>query len=82
MIIVDAYFVEAAFETGIVEVGSVGRDLGAEEVAAFCRSRLADDKVPRAVTFLDALPRNAMLKVATNEVRRLLARLPETGSPS
>ena len=55
-------------DIGAWVVRRAGGDLGAEEVAAFCRSRLADDKVPRAITFLDALPRNATGKVLKREL--------------
>lgn len=40
-----------------VVVPRVGVDLGAEEVVAFCRDRLAGYKRPRHVVFVDALPR-------------------------
>jgi acyl-CoA synthetase (AMP-forming)/AMP-acid ligase II len=40
-----------------------GAELDPEELRAFCAARLADFKVPRAVWFIDALPRNAMGKV-------------------
>jgi fatty-acyl-CoA synthase len=40
-----------------------GRRLGAEEVQAFVRDRLARHKVPREVVFLELLPRNATGKV-------------------
>jgi acyl-CoA synthetase (AMP-forming)/AMP-acid ligase II len=35
----------------------------ADELIAFCNAHLARYKVPRAIFFLDALPRNAMGKV-------------------
>jgi acyl-CoA synthetase (AMP-forming)/AMP-acid ligase II len=40
-----------------------GMSLPAEELQGFLRSRLADYKVPRSVTFVDELPRNATGKV-------------------
>lgn len=42
-----------------------------EELAAFCRERLADDKVPRRITFVDALPRNPMGKVLKTTLRQM-----------
>jgi acyl-CoA synthetase (AMP-forming)/AMP-acid ligase II len=45
-----------------------GTTLSAEELQGFLRQRLADYKVPRSVTFVDDLPRNATGKV----VKRLL----------
>jgi acyl-CoA synthetase (AMP-forming)/AMP-acid ligase II len=40
-----------------------GATLDATELQEFCRERLADYKVPRRITFLDDLPRNATGKV-------------------
>ena len=45
-----------------------GRALGAGEVLAFCRERLANYKVPRQVAFRDSLPRNPAGKM----LKRLL----------
>jgi fatty-acyl-CoA synthase len=53
-------------------VPAEGRGVTAEEVLAFLRSRLARYKVPRDVRFVDALPRNAMNKVAKDELLELL----------
>ncbi len=44
-----------------------------EELLAFCRERLARYKVPKGVRFVDALPRNAMNKVAKAELLELVA---------
>ena len=41
----------------------------AEELMEFCRTRLADYKVPRRVTFVDELPRNATGKVLKRELQ-------------
>jgi acyl-CoA synthetase (AMP-forming)/AMP-acid ligase II len=53
-----------------------GMTLSAEELREFAGERLADYKVPRQVTFLDALPRNAGGKV----LKSVLASL--AGSPA
>ncbi len=46
-----------------------GEALSGEEVIAFCQGRLARYKVPKAVSFLDSLPRNAAGKVLKTELR-------------
>ena len=49
-----------------------GREAGqvlAEEIAAFCRERLADYKSPREIGFIDAVPRNLGGKVLKRELR-------------
>ena len=63
-----------------VEHAVLGEDIGAwvvlvpgetataEELEAFCRERLSDYKVPRRVTFLDELPRNATGKVVKHDL--------------
>ena len=43
-----------------------------EELLAFCRGRLAKYKVPREVRFVECLPRNALNKVAKNELLELV----------
>jgi acyl-CoA synthetase (AMP-forming)/AMP-acid ligase II len=43
--------------------------VSAEELLAHCRGRLAGYKRPRAVRFLDALPRNATGKILKRELR-------------
>lgn len=45
------------------------RALGAEEVIALCRERLAGYKCPKAVFFAESLPKNAMGKVMKNVLR-------------
>jgi fatty-acyl-CoA synthase len=45
-------------------------DAGEEELAAFCRERLAHFKVPRSFHVVDALPRNALGKVMKDELSR------------
>ena len=46
-----------------------GARLDSDEVAAFCRTALADFKRPRRIEFVDALPRNATGKVLRRELR-------------
>jgi fatty-acyl-CoA synthase len=45
-----------------------GAELSAEEVTDFCRERLTDYKVPRRITFVAELPRNATGKVLKQEL--------------
>jgi acyl-CoA synthetase (AMP-forming)/AMP-acid ligase II len=45
-----------------------GQEASAEELIEFCRAQLAEYKVPRSLSFTDALPRNAMGKVARGEL--------------
>jgi acyl-CoA synthetase (AMP-forming)/AMP-acid ligase II len=51
----------------IVPAGDAALDV--HDVLAQCRSRLADFKVPRGVTLVAELPRNAMGKVRKDELR-------------
>jgi malonyl-CoA/methylmalonyl-CoA synthetase len=46
-----------------------GHRARAEELIEFCRAHLARYKVPRAITFLDALPRNAMGKIEKGKLK-------------
>jgi acyl-CoA synthetase (AMP-forming)/AMP-acid ligase II len=48
-----------------------GQSTTAEELVAHCASRLAKYKVPKDVTFLEALPRNPSGKVLKRELRPL-----------
>ncbi|MFS8097062.1 FadD3 family acyl-CoA ligase [Lentzea alba] len=58
-------------EVGVAHVvTSPGFSLTESEVIEFCRGRLANYKVPRAVEFLPALPRNAGGKVLKNLLRK------------
>lgn len=58
-------------EVGVAHiVTSPGFALSADEVVAFCRERLANYKVPRAVEFHPTLPRNAMGKVLKTQLRK------------
>jgi acyl-CoA synthetase (AMP-forming)/AMP-acid ligase II len=45
-----------------------GVSLSVDELQRFCRERLADYKVPRQVTFVEELPRNATGKVLKHEL--------------
>ena len=55
-----------------VVVPQPGVALRAEEIVAYCRHQLASYKTPRAVIFVESLPRNALGKVQKAELRRLL----------
>ncbi len=50
-----------------------GLTLAADEVIAFCEGNLARYKIPKSVTFTDALPRNAAGKVLKRLLREHLA---------
>jgi o-succinylbenzoate---CoA ligase len=54
--------------TGVV-VRRAGVSASAEELIAFCRTRLAGYKVPRTIQFRSALPRNAAGKLLRRELR-------------
>ncbi|MEQ1786868.1 MAG: long-chain fatty acid--CoA ligase, partial [Acidimicrobiales bacterium] len=45
-----------------------GGALTAEALTAFCAERLSDYKVPRRITFVEALPRNATGKVVKHDL--------------
>lgn len=45
----------------------------ADELIAHCKSTLAHYKCPRAVTFLDALPKTAVGKISKKEIQGLIA---------
>lgn len=51
-----------------------GASAGADELLEHCRSRLARFKTPRAVEFVDALPRNPSGKVLKRELRERVVR--------
>jgi len=46
--------------------------LSADELRAWCKSRMSGYKVPKGIHFMDALPRNAMGKVTKQAVKALL----------
>ncbi len=52
-----------------VVVPKPGQELTAEEVIAWCASNLASYKKPKRVEFVEALPRNAAMKVLKTELR-------------
>ncbi|ABS66257.1 AMP-dependent synthetase and ligase [Xanthobacter versatilis] len=51
-----------------------GVSIGAQELEAVCRRSLAAYKVPTAITFVDALPRNPTGKILKRELRAAAAR--------
>jgi acyl-CoA synthetase (AMP-forming)/AMP-acid ligase II len=55
-------------DVGAFVVLRPGAALPAEELQGFLRERLADYKVPRSVTFVDELPRNATGKVVKQQL--------------
>lgn len=57
-----------------------GSSLSAGEVVSHCSERLADYKVPRTVTFVDALPRNPTGKVLKRELPPPAGRVDRSGS--
>jgi long-chain acyl-CoA synthetase len=48
-----------------------GASATADEIVAYCRENLAAYKVPRAIEFLDSLPKSSVLKVLRRELREL-----------
>jgi acyl-CoA synthetase (AMP-forming)/AMP-acid ligase II len=52
----------------VLTADGAGAGLTAEALRAFCAERLADYKVPRTVTFVDGLPRNATGKVVKGDL--------------
>ncbi|MGE4013425.1 MAG: hypothetical protein AB7G15_14950, partial [Alphaproteobacteria bacterium] len=58
-------------ETGCAfEVTQPGAKVSADDVLNYCRDKLAGYKVPKAVSFIDALPRNAAGKVLKTDLRK------------
>jgi acyl-CoA synthetase (AMP-forming)/AMP-acid ligase II len=55
-------------DVGAWVVRAPGAAVTADELRGFCAERLSDYKVPRVVTFLDALPRNPTGKVVTRDL--------------
>lgn len=54
---------------GAVVVRRAGSDVSAENLADFCRTRLASFKKPDVIFFLDSLPRNSLGKLLRSELR-------------
>lgn len=50
-----------------------GESVEEDELVAFCAARLADYKVPRHITVVDGLPRNALGKVLKRQLREEFA---------
>jgi acyl-coenzyme A synthetase/AMP-(fatty) acid ligase len=79
--VADAGVVGAATATGetvgvAFVVPSPGSAASAEELLAFCRGRLTASQVPASITFVDALPRNAVGKLVREDLRMLIPRVP------
>jgi acyl-CoA synthetase (AMP-forming)/AMP-acid ligase II len=55
-----------------------GTTLTRDAVVEHCHAHLAREKVPETVLFLDALPRNAMGKVAVTEIRAMMDPTPRS----
>lgn len=53
----------------LVAVLGPDADADEDELMRFCREHLADYKVPRSASFMDALPRNAMGKLSRAELK-------------
>lgn len=70
-------------DIGACLVAEPGMALDLDEIARFCRERLADYEVPRHWRVLDALPKNAMGKVLKADLRARFVKTPaEVGGPS
>lgn len=52
-------------------VKKAGSAITASEIQAYCRKHLHDWKCPKEIAFLDALPRNTMGKVLSQEVKKI-----------
>jgi acyl-CoA synthetase (AMP-forming)/AMP-acid ligase II len=62
--------VEWGEEVKAVVVLKAGEKASADDLRSYARSRLSSYKVPRYITFLDELPRNALGKVLKTEIRK------------
>ena len=83
---VEKVLLECPAVTDAVVIGAPSREMGeelaafvvasspltAEELAAFCKGRLAPYKIPRIIRFLDTLPRNSSGKVLKAELAKSL----------
>jgi fatty-acyl-CoA synthase len=62
-------------EVGLAAVVvTAGASTGEDELITHCRARLASYKVPKAIRFVDELPRGALGKVLKDELRESLTR--------
>jgi len=50
-----------------------GKELGADELKAYCRARLSGPKVPREFLILDHLPHNPTGKIMKHELRAMVS---------
>jgi long-chain acyl-CoA synthetase len=50
--------------------------IGAEEISAFCRIRIASYKAPRIVEFLESLPKTSVGKILRRELRKPIEQSP------
>ena len=66
------YWIEAV--TAVVVV-KAGQELSEAQVLTFCREQLAHFKVPKAVVFVDSLPKNPSGKLLKRELRTRFADL-------
>ena len=53
----------------VLIVPKPGETISAEEVAAWCRERLAPYKVPKIIEFRDSLPKTVVGKILRREIR-------------
>jgi acyl-CoA synthetase (AMP-forming)/AMP-acid ligase II len=53
----------------LVVVVEAGAQVDAEELTSHCRAQLAEYKVPRSISFVESLPRNAMGKISRAELK-------------
>jgi acyl-CoA synthetase (AMP-forming)/AMP-acid ligase II len=67
----DEYWSEAVTAFVVPSEGVDPQDVDAAELIAYCKERLVNYKVPKAVIFLDALPVDGQGKVLKRELRRL-----------
>jgi long-chain acyl-CoA synthetase len=81
----------AAIGVPDVELGEVvkafvvlrpAQTVGAEELIAFVRERIAHYKAPRAIEFRESLPRSGIQKVLRRELRSPAVAAPATGPPA
>jgi fatty-acyl-CoA synthase len=63
----DDYWVEAVTAVVVLRQGQAATE---EEIIAFCKSCMANFKVPKRVIFTDALPKNPSGKLLKRELRR------------